>query len=130
MHFTSIHESQLSVIFRSVASCFQVEGHFERSAPNVPQMTLKHLKSKVPHVTITHESQISLRFVLRPTIFELLTIGTSASTTLKRHCTLKGPKGTPYRYTFGLPSSPKFYTDFHYGQPFSKYGPFCDKCTE
>ena len=66
-HFTPFH---------SMAGRFWVTGHFEISAPNDPQMTLYPRRSKIPqiHITTTSKSQISLRFALRPAIFELQAI--------------------------------------------------------
>ena len=55
--------------FRCTASHFWVTGHFEKSAPNDPKMTLNTTSSNYPIcVTCVPDSQISLRFALRPSV--------------------------------------------------------------
>ncbi len=46
---------------------------FEESAQTDPQMTLNPTRSKVPHIRVTSvpESQITLRFAIRPAVFEI-----------------------------------------------------------
>ena len=106
---------------------FWVTGHFETSAVNDPKMTLNTKRSNIPHMHITTvaESQISIRFTLRPAIFELQAI-------------LRQVHRWPPKVTLNtkrsklphIPMSPKFQSILLYGKPFLSYRPFWDKCTK
>ena len=68
-------------------------GHFERSAQNDPKMTLNPTNSNVLHIfiTIVPESQVSLRFALRPAFFNVQAILRQVhQMTPKWHWTLQG----------------------------------------
>ncbi len=68
-----VSPSPIFQLFRSTASRFWVTGHYETSAPNDPQMTLR---SNAPRVCATSvsESQLSVCFALRPAFLELQAI--------------------------------------------------------
>ncbi len=56
-----------------MSSHFRVTGHFETSTRKDPQKTLNTTRSKVHHMCVTGvpESQIPLRFALRPAFFKI-----------------------------------------------------------
>ncbi len=62
--------------FHSVACCFRLIGHFEKSVRNDPKMTLSTTMSKAPNIwsTSTLESQISLSFAVRFAICKIWAI--------------------------------------------------------
>ena len=62
IHVTTTHDFQISLIFTR----FQGTGHFEKSAPNDPKMTLNIKRSKVPHIRY-HILLVSTRQVYRMT---------------------------------------------------------------
>ncbi len=69
---TSVAESQIP--FFSTTSLFRVTGHYETSALN-GKVTLNTTRPKVAHICYyCPESQISVRFALRPAMFELQAI--------------------------------------------------------
>ncbi len=79
-------------------------------------------------VTSTHESQISLRFALRPAIFEIQAIfETNAPNDTKM--TLNHTRSNVHMCVTVSPS-PKFQSVLLYHQPFLRYKPFWEKCTE
>ena len=86
-------------LFRSGTGPFGDTDHFETSALNDPRMTLNTTKSKVPHICgiSIHESQISVCFTLRPTVFEVQAILRKVHRmTPKWHWTLKDQRYTTY----------------------------------
>ncbi len=62
--------------FHSTISRFRDTGNFETSALNNCKITLNTKRSYRPHIDVTsiQESQISLRFALRPDVFRILAI--------------------------------------------------------
>ncbi len=59
-----------------MTSHFRNAGHFETSALNDSKLTLDPIRSKLPYTRITsvRDSQISLRFAVRPAFFEIQAI--------------------------------------------------------
>ena len=61
--------------FCSMTSPFWDAGYFETSAPNDPKVTLNQARSNYPLcMTSVRDSQISLRFALRPALFKIQAI--------------------------------------------------------
>ncbi len=96
-----------------------------------PPNDLDLTSSNVPHIfiTIVPESQISLRFALRPAFFNIQAIWRQVHRMIpKWPWTLQGQR---YPINVLLVSMcPKFHSVSLYDEPFSSYGPFWDKCTE
>ncbi len=94
-------------------------------------MTLNPTSSNVPHIfiTIVPESQISLRFALRPAFFNIQAILRQVhQMTPKWPWTLQG-----HRYPINVllvSTSPKFHSVSLYDKQFSGYRPFWEKCTK
>ncbi len=112
-------------------SRFRVTGHFEKSAQNDPKMTLNPTSSIVPHIFITTvpESQISLRFALRPAFFNIQAILRQVhQMTPKWPWILQGHRYPIYVLLVSM--SPKFHFVSLYDEPFSSYRPFWEKRTK
>ena len=86
-------------------------------------MTLNPTRSKVPHICVTSipESQISVRFALRPAIFELQAILRQVDRMTPKRPRLLECERCPIYVTNnpGSQISPHFI--FLYDQPFSRY---------
>ncbi len=122
----------LSAFCFTACNCFWVTHQFETSARTKwPKSDLEPTRSNVPHICVTsiHECKFSLRFTLRPDVFEKQAILRQTHwMTPKWPWTLQGHRYPIY--VLLLPSSLKFRFFLLYDQPFSRYRPFWDKCSE
>ncbi len=95
---------------------------FEKSVPNDPKMTLKPTRSNVSHTCVTsiHESQISLRFTLRPAVFETQAILRQAHWMTPK-LTLNSTRSKVFMYVLLVSLSLKFHPIFLNNQLFSRH---------
>ena len=130
IYVTSVRESQILLHF-TLRNPFLSYRPFWDKCTEWPQMTLNLTRSNVPHICITTipGSQISLRFTVRPALFEIQTIVRQAHrTTPNRPSTLQC-QSTLYMYNLNVPGS-QIHSVLLYDEPFLSYRPFWDKCTE
>ncbi len=97
-----------------------------------PQNDLEHCKLKrTTYVCVTSvlDSQILIRFALRPAVFEIqASLGQVHQMTPKWHWTLQGQRYPIY--VLLLSTSSKVHSISLYGQPFWRYRQLWEKCTE
>ncbi len=124
----------MSPIFHSVLlynQPFSKYKPFWDKCPEWPQIDFESCKVKFPYICITSipDSQTSLSFTLWPAVFEIQVILRQVhQMTPKWLWTVQGHMC--HIYMLLVSTSPKFHSVSLYDEPFSKYRPFWDKCTE